>query len=220
MKKEFYIERDEILARQRKCMIDTHLKARGITDSRVLDVMASIKREDFIPDKYLVDSYGDHPVPIGHNQTISQPYIVALMTQLCELTGTEKILEIGCGSGYQAAILSRLASMVFSIERIKYLADTSRERIASLGYNNVTVIHGDGFEGLPDQSPFDVIILTAAPEKIPQKLTSQLADNGRLIAPIGDSVQTLIKITKTGKSLKTDEITYVRFVPMLYGYNL
>ncbi len=201
-------------------MIKEHLMARGITDSGVLEAMSSIKRENFIPDKYLVESYGDHPVPIGHNQTISQPYIVALMTQLAELTGSEKVLEIGCGSGYQAAILSRLSKTVFSIERIKALAESSTKRLTAEGCNNVTVIHGDGFEGLPDEAPFDVIIVTAAPEKIPQKLVEQLADNGRLIAPVGESIQRLVKITRTGNSLETEEVAYVRFVPMVKGFNL
>lgn len=214
------LDKDEILARQRQIMINDHLKARGITDPRVLDAMNSIKREDFIPEKYFIDSYGDHPVPIGHNQTISQPYIVALMSQLGEFTGKEKVLEVGCGSGYQAAILSRLAAEVYSIERIKPLADSSRKRLEAEGCGNVTVIHGDGYEGLPEKAPFDVIIITAAPEKIPQALIAQLSENGRLIAPVGDIVQTLVKITKSGNNLITEEVAYVRFVPMLRGYNL
>lgn len=201
-------------------MIDEHLKARGINDPRVLDAMSSIKRENFMPGKYIVEAYGDHPVPIGNNQTISQPYIVALMSQMCEFTGIEKVLEIGCGSGYQAAVLSRLAAKVFSIERIKALAESSRLRLEDEGCSNVTVIHGDGYEGLPDKSPFDVIIVTAAPVVVPEKLIGQLADNGRLVVPVGDSIQKLLRLTRRGGKIITEDFAYVRFVPMVKGYNL
>ncbi|HQO39886.1 MAG TPA: protein-L-isoaspartate(D-aspartate) O-methyltransferase [Spirochaetota bacterium] len=214
------IDRDEILARQRQLMIDEHLKARGIVDPRVLAAMASIKRENFIPDKYLVDAYGDHPVPIGSNQTISQPYIVALMSQLCEFSGTEKVLEIGCGSGYQAAVLSRLAAEVYSIERIKTLAESSGIRLLQEGCLNVTVVHGDGYCGLPERAPFDVIIVTAAPVVIPEKLVDQLAENGRMVLPVGDSVQKLLRLTRMGGEIITEDFAYVRFVPMVKGYNL
>ncbi len=201
-------------------MIDEHLKARGINDTRVIDAMAAIKRENFIPDKYLVEAYGDHPVPIGSNQTISQPYIVALMSQMCEFTGTEKVLEIGCGSGYQAAVLSRLAAEVYSIERIRTLAESSGKRLENEGCTNVKVIHGDGYEGLPDKAPFDVIIVTAAPVAIPEKLIGQLAENGRLVVPVGDSIQKLLRLTRAGGRIITEVFASVRFVPMVKGYNL
>lgn len=201
-------------------MIDEHLKARGINDTRVIDAMAAIKRENFIPDKYLVEAYGDHPVPIGSNQTISQPYIVALMSQMCEFTGTEKVLEIGCGSGYQAAVLSRLAAEVYSIERIRTLAESSGKRLENEGCTNVKVIHGDGYEGLPDKAPFDVIIVTAAPVAIPEKLIGQLAENGRLVVPVGDSIQKLLRLTRAGGRIITEDFASVRFVPMVKGYNL
>lgn len=201
-------------------MIDEHLKARGIDDPRVLDAMSSIKRENFISEKYIAEAYGDHPVPIGSNQTISQPYIVALMSQMCEFTGTEKVLEIGCGSGYQAAVLSRLAAEVYSIERIKTLAESSGRRLQDEGCSNVTVIHGDGFDGLPGKAPFDVIIVTAAPVVIPEKLVEQLAENGRLVVPVGDSVQKLLRLTRRGGRIITEDFAYVRFVPMVRGYNL
>jgi protein-L-isoaspartate(D-aspartate) O-methyltransferase len=201
-------------------MIDEHLKARGISDPGVLAAMASIKRENFIPDKHLVDAYGDHPVPIGSNQTISQPYIVALMSQLCELTGTEKVLEIGCGSGYQAAVLSKLAAEVYSIERIKTLAESSRTRLLHEGCLNVTVIHGDGYSGLPEKAPFDIIIVTAAPVTIPEKLVEQLANRGRMILPVGDSVQKLLRLTRMNREIITEDFAHVRFVPMVKGYNL
>lgn len=198
-------------------MINEHLTSRDITDPRVIDAMRHTERELFIQEKYLIDAYGDHPLPIGHGQTISQPYIVALMSQLCDFTGNEKVLEIGCGSGYQAAILSRLAKEIYSIERIESLAIKAGQLLTDTGCLNVKVIHGDGFEGYPEAAPFDVILLTAAPDRIPQKLIDQMADNGKLIAPVGESVQKLIRLIRKGDKTYTDEITYVRFVPMVKG---
>jgi len=213
------IDQESVMKEQRDWMIKEHLAARGITDKRVLEVMGRLQRERFVPSKYMVDSYGDHPIPIGHNQTISQPYIVALMSELCEFKGNEKVLEIGCGSGYQAAILSELAGKIFSIERIKPLAESAAAILKELGCENVKVIHNDGYKGLEEESPFDVILLTAAPETIPQPLIDQLAEGGRLIAPVGNTVQELIKLTKKSGAVITDNITYVSFVPMLKGYN-
>jgi len=213
------IDKESIMKEQREWMIREHLIARGITDRRVLDVMGNMQRERFVPSKYMVDSYGDHPIPIGYNQTISQPYIVALMSELCEFRGNEKVLEIGCGSGYQAAILSSLAGIVFSIERIKPLAENAIKILKELECTNVKVIHSDGFEGLSDEAPFDVILLTAAPESIPQTLIDQLADGGRLVAPEGGTVQQLVRLRKTSGKIISETITYVSFVPMLKGYN-
>jgi protein-L-isoaspartate(D-aspartate) O-methyltransferase len=213
------IDKKEIMKQQRERMIREHISSRDITDQRVIDAMRETERELFIQEKYFIDAYGDHPLPIGHGQTISQPYIVALMSQLCEFTGDEKVLEIGCGSGYQAAILSRLAREIYSIERIDALAQKAGQILSDTGCLNVKVIHGDGFEGLPDEAPFDVILLTAAPDRIPQKLIDQLADNGRLIAPVGESVQKLIKIVRKGENILSEVITYVRFVPMIKGSN-
>ena len=211
------LDKKEIMKKQRERMIREHLLARDITDTRVINAMSEIERELFIADKYFVDAYGDHPLPIGHGQTISQPYIVALMSQLCNFEGSEKVLEIGSGSGYQSAILSRLAREIFSIERIEPLARRAESILQDMGCGNVKVIHGDGFEGFPEAAPFDVIILTAAPEKIPQKLMDQLADRGRLVAPVGDTVQKLVRVTKKGEHLETEVVTYVRFVPMVKG---
>lgn len=210
---------DRIFNNQRSRMINDHLVARGIADSRVLEVMGKIPRELFVPVKYRSDSYGDHPLPIGYNQTISQPYIVALMTELCELKGDEKVLEIGCGSGYQTAILSALAGRVFSIERIRELAESAEKLLSEQGYSNVKVMHGDGFMGLLDEAPFNVIILTAAPGSIPDTLKSQLTENGRLVAPIGDNVQQLIRLRKSGGEFNIEYLSYVSFVPMLKGFN-
>jgi protein-L-isoaspartate(D-aspartate) O-methyltransferase len=213
------IDKKEIMKQQRVSMIRDHLTSRDLTDQRVIEALRSTERELFIQEKYFIDAYGDHPLPIGHGQTISQPYIVALMSQLCEFTGNEKVLEIGCGSGYQAAILSNLAGEVYSIERIEALAKKAEKLLADTGCKNVKVIHGDGFEGYPEAAPFDVILLTAAPDRIPQKLIDELADEGRLIAPVGDSVQKLVKIVKSGGNIHTDVVTYVRFVPMVKGSN-
>jgi len=213
------IDKKEIMKQQRERMIREHLTSRDITDQRVIDAMRSTERELFIQEKYFIDAYGDHPLPIGHGQTISQPYIVALMSQLCEFTGEEKVLEIGCGSGYQAAILSKLAKEVYSIERIEALASRAVQLLSDTGCLNVRVIHGDGFEGYPEAAPFDVILLTAAPDRIPQKLIDEIADGGRLIAPVGESVQKLVKIVKKGENIHTEVITYVRFVPMVKGSN-
>ncbi len=213
------IDKKEIMKQQRERMIREHISSRDISDQRVIDAMRETERELFIQEKYFIDAYGDHPLPIGHGQTISQPYIVALMSQLCEFTGEEKVLEIGCGSGYQAAILSRLAKEIYSIERIDALAQKAGQILSDTGCLNVKVIHGDGFEGLPDEAPFDVILLTAAPDRIPQKLIDQLADNGRLIAPVGESIQKLIKIVRKGENILSEVITYVRFVPMVKGSN-
>jgi len=141
------------------------------------------------------------------------------MSQLCEFTGGEKVLEIGCGSGYQAAILSKLAKEIYSIERIEVLAKKAGQLLIDTGCLNVKVIHGDGYAGYPEAAPFDVILLTAAPDRIPQELIDQMADNGRLIAPVGESVQKLVKLVKRGDKIYTDEITYVRFVPMVKGSN-
>jgi len=212
-------DKQSIMNDQREKMINNHLIARGISDKRVIEAMRRIDRELFIPDQYMIDAYGDHPLPIGEGQTISQPYIVALMSQLCSFKGDEKVLEIGCGSGYQAAVLSILAAQVYSIERIKNLYNSSKALLKNLGYSNVEVIPGDGYLGLPDKAPFDVIILTAAPGEPPPALLEQLAPGGRMIAPVGGSVQQLIKVTSTEKGLQTEEIIHVRFVPMVPGYN-
>ena len=189
----------KIMHDQREKMITNHLVARGISDQRVIEAMRRTERELFIPEQYMVDAYGDHPLPISDGQTISQPYIVALMSQLCQLKGDERVLEIGSGSGYQTAILSQLASKIYSIERIKNLKETAEKNLKNFGSKNVEVIHGDGYKGLPEKAPFDVIILTAAPEKIPEILTDQLSSGGRLIAPEGSSLQKLIRISKDEK---------------------
>lgn len=209
----------KIMLDQREKMITNHLIERGISDQRVIEAMRKTERELFIPEQYIFDAYGDHPLPISDGQTISQPYIVALMSQLCQLKGDEKVLEIGSGSGYQAAILSQLASEIYSIERIKNLKETAENNLRKFGCTNVEVIHGDGYKGLPEKAPFDVIILTAAPERIPEILTDQLASGGRIVAPVGASTQKLLRISKDENGLHSEEIIHVRFVPMVQGCN-
>jgi protein-L-isoaspartate(D-aspartate) O-methyltransferase len=205
------------MERLRELMVKNQIEARGVSDQRVLEAMRKIERHKFVPGQHVASAYEDHPLPIGHGQTISQPYIVALMTELCELRGNEKVLEIGTGSGYQAAILSLLAAEVYSIEIVDPLAKSARQKLKELGYRNVEIRTGDGYQGWPEKAPFDVIMLTASPPKIPQALIDQLADGGVLIAPEGDFSQELIKITKVKGKITKKTVTYVRFVPMVHG---
>jgi len=201
----------------RDIMVKRQIESRGISDQRVLNAMRSVERHKFVPGQHISSAYEDHPLPIGHGQTISQPYIVALMTELCELSGNEKVLEIGTGSGYQAAVLSMLAKEVYSIEIVKPLGKSAEKKLESLGHKNVHVRIGDGYMGWPEESPFDVIILTASPPSIPQTLIDQLKEGGILIAPEGDLMQELVKITKNNGKIQKKTVTYVRFVPMVHG---
>ncbi len=201
----------------RERMVKTQIEDRGVRDEGVLRAMREVERHKFVPGHHHASAYEDHPLPIGHGQTISQPYIVALMTELCDLQGDEKILEIGTGSGYQAAILSLLAKSVFSIEIVEPLGKSARLKLKELGYDNVQVRIGDGYGGWPDEAPFDVIILTAAPPSIPQSLIDQLAGGGILVAPVGDYAQELVTLTKRNGNVTRKTVTYVRFVPMIHG---
>ncbi|MEW6527641.1 MAG: protein-L-isoaspartate(D-aspartate) O-methyltransferase [Spirochaetota bacterium] len=197
-------------------MVKKQIEARGIRNPKVLQAMLQVERHKFVPELSIPQAYEDHPLPIGYGQTISQPYIVALMTELCELDGSEKVLEIGTGSGYQAAILSLLAKEVYTIEIVEPLGKQAALRLKSLGYKNVTVKIGDGYKGWPEHAPFDVIMLTAAPPTVPDALLSQLKeDGGILVAPIGDYHQELVKIVRHGNNYSQNVITYVRFVPMV-----
>lgn len=195
------------------------LALREISDPRVLAAMEAVPRERFVPAEYADDAYGDHPLPIGYGQTISQPYIVALMTQLLELQGHEKVLEVGAGSGYQAAILSLLAREVYTVERIPQLAEKARQRLSELGYRNVHIRVGDGYEGWPEHAPYDAIIVTCAAEEVPPPLVEQLADGGRLVIPVGASgwSQRLMFIRKKGDTLEQREVAGVVFVPLVRG---
>lgn len=198
-------------------MVDSQIMARGVSDEKVLNVMRHTPRHEFIPVEQQSYAYRDSPLPIGFDQTISQPYIVGLMTSLLELRGDEKVLEIGTGSGYQAAVLSPLCNEVFTIEIVKGLAERSAKTLKNLGYENIHVKWGDGYQGWPDEAPFDVIIVTAAPPEVPPKLIEQLKVGGRLVIPVGSIWQELWVMTKleVGKMDKQSVIP-VRFVPMVH----
>jgi len=204
------------LARER--MVASQIEARGVRDPRVLDSLRRVPRHLFVPDAQRDDAYLDTPLPIGHGQTISQPYIVALMTELARPRATDRALEIGTGSGYQAAVLSPLVKELFTIELVEPLAAQAKERLAALGYGNVTVRAGDGYAGWPERAPFDVILVTAAPERVPPALLEQLAPGGRMVIPVGrqDEEQWLRVVEKdAGGRIRTREEIPVRFVPMV-----
>jgi len=203
----------------RQEMVDRQIRQRGIHDDRVLRAMAEVPRHLFVPERWRSFAYQDGPLPIGEDQTISQPYIVALMSESLELQGTETVLEIGTGSGYQAAVLSRLAKHVYSIEIIPRLAETARARLSALGYTNVTVIVGDGNRGWPQASPYDAIMVTAAAPHIPQALLDQLADSGTMVLPVTvtDNEQDLLRLRKKGKTITRENLGAVRFVPLVKG---
>jgi protein-L-isoaspartate(D-aspartate) O-methyltransferase len=199
-------------------MVDRQIVSRGIRDTRVIEAMRTVPRHEFVPQHSAQAAYEDHPLPVGEGQTISQPYIVALMTELCRLTGTEKVLEVGTGSGYQAAILAHLAEEVYSLEIVESLYKKALQKLDELGYTNIHMVLGNGFRGLPDKAPFDAILLTAAPPKIPKPLIRQLKDDGgRLVAPVGTFSQELVVLTKENGEVNTEHVTYVQFVPMVNG---
>jgi protein-L-isoaspartate(D-aspartate) O-methyltransferase len=198
----------------REKMVETQIKARGVKDPRVLSALLKVSRHRFVPEKYVDSAYSDQPLPIGEGQTISQPYIVALMTELLELTGDEKVLEIGTGSGYQAAILAELAKEVYTIEIVESLASTAQERLSELGYRNIKVKAGDGYLGWPEAAPFDAIIVTAAPDHIPKSLIEQLKEDGRMVVPVGTYTQELKKIVKRSGKTEAIDVIPVLFVPM------
>ena len=190
------------------------LKVNGISDEAVLRAMTEVPRHAFVPERVRSASYQDHPLPIGQDQTISQPYIVAYMCQALKLTGKEKVLEIGTGSGYHAAVLSLLAGKVYTIEIIRELGNRAARTLDSLGYENVKVMVGDGYRGWPEHAPFDAVILTAAPPQIPQPLLDQLKVGGRLIAPIGVNWQELVLVERDEAGYRQTKLLPVRFVPM------
>jgi len=208
---------EDEFTRQRHEMVERTMRARDITDEKVLAVMEKVPRHKFVLPEYLDDAYADHPLPIGFGQTISQPYIVALMTQLLQLRPGDKVLEIGTGSGYQAAVLAELVDQVYTIEIIPELARSAEERLRRLGYSDVHVRQGDGYYGWPEEAPFDAIIVTAAPDHMPQPLVQQLKDGGRLVVPIGPpgGYQTLWQVIKQGEELEANNIAGVLFVPLV-----
>jgi len=195
-------------------MVERQIAARDVRDERVLAALRKVPRHRFVPESVAAYAYEDRPMPIGHRQTISQPYIVAVMTEAIRPQADDKVLEIGTGSGYQAAVLAELVDHVYTIEIVEPLGEEARETLASLGYENVTVRVGDGYAGWPEEAPFDAIVVTAAPEEIPPALIEQLAEGGRLVIPVGDFFQELRLVTKNASGIVSEDLMAVRFVPM------
>ena len=202
------------LAEKRRRMVVEQIEARGVSDSRVLAAMARVPRHLFVPEAYRQQAYDDYPLPIGSNQTISQPYVVALMTSLLGLEGGERVLEVGTGSGYQAAVLGEIAAEVYTIEILEPLAERAAATLSALGYGNVTVRADDGWSGWPAHAPFDGILVTAAPERVPEPLLEQLKVGARLVIPVGSFFQDLLVYTRTANGYEKRNVIPVRFVPM------
>jgi len=212
-------EQDDRFASARERMVQDQIIARGIKDSATLYAMKKVPRHEFVPSESIGYAYDDTPLPIGSEQTISQPYIVALMTELIKPKKSHRILEVGTGSGYQAAVLAEIVDSVYTIEILPELAASSAERLKRLGYGNVIVRCGDGYEGWQEFAPFDGILVTAAAENIPQPLIDQLKDGGILVIPVGSvmSVQKLLLVKKHGNDIETQTILPVRFVPLIHS---
>ena len=199
---------------QREQMVKEQIQGRGITNENVISAMKSVQRHLFVPQNLVNRAYEDNPLPIGFNQTISQPFVVAYMTEIAALTEEAKVLEIGTGSGYQTAVLAEIVSEVFSIEILPDLAIRSRNLLDDLGYRNLTIKSGDGYQGWPEEAPFDAIVVTAAPNHVPPALIEQLAVGGKLVIPVGQIKQEMTIITKTDSGASTIQTLPVRFVPM------
>ena len=201
-------------------MVERQIRRRGVTDRPVLDAMERVPRHEFVPDRLKDQAYGDFPLSIGCGQTISQPYIVALMSECLALEPGDRVLEIGTGSGYQAAILAEIVAEVYTVEILRPLADEAAERLRRLGYTNVHVQNADGYYGWPEHAPYDAIIVTCAAEHIPSPLVEQLADGGKLVLPVGPpgEYQTLYEVTKVGKEIAQRNVTGVLFVPLTGGH--
>jgi protein-L-isoaspartate(D-aspartate) O-methyltransferase len=201
---------------KRETLVERTIVARGVTEPSVVRAMRTVPRHLFVPDGYLDQAYADHPLPIGYGQTISQPYIVALMTELLELEPEDRVLEIGTGSGYQAAVLAEIIDEVYTIEIVPELAESATARLAALGYDNVVATQGDGYFGWEEFAPYDAIIVTAAPDHLPQPLVGQLEEGGYIVIPIGPAggFQSLWRFTRTGDELKAENLGGVRFVPL------
>jgi protein-L-isoaspartate(D-aspartate) O-methyltransferase len=209
------LQQDDRFTAAREKMVTQQIISRGVADQPTLQAMRKVPRHLFVPKEYESEAYDDNPLPIGYGQTISQPYIVAYMTEVAKPDPSKTALEIGTGSGYQAAVLAQTVKSVYSIEIVPELAKESAERLKMLGYKNVTVKNGDGYKGWKEFSPFDIIIVTAAAEEIPQPLIDQLAENGRLVIPVGPpmAVQELILLIKKNGKIEKSRLTFVRFVP-------
>lgn len=195
-------------------MVENQIVRRGVTDSAVIDAMRTVPRHRFVEDKYVKEAYGDHPLPIGEGQTISQPFVVAAMTEALGVGPKDTVLEVGTGSGYQAAVLAEIVDQVYTIEIIEPLGKAAERVLNELEYNNVHVKIGDGYKGWPEHAPFHGIIVTAAPDHVPQPLIDQMAMWGRMVIPVGKDLQSLLVLTKTPEGIKREEKFGVRFVPM------
>ncbi len=205
------------LEAQCKQMVERQIKSRGVKNKRILDAMLEIERHLFLPEQFREFAYADEPQPIGEGQTISQPYIVALMTELLDPQPTDRVLEIGAGSGYQAAVLAELVSHVYTIEVIPLLAERAEELLEKLGYKNITVRYGNGYDGWKEEAPFDKVMVTAAPPEIPPVLIEELKVGGRLVIPVGVHYQVLYLVKKESGGVQREEVIPVRFVPMTGG---
>jgi protein-L-isoaspartate(D-aspartate) O-methyltransferase len=203
--------------RQRRQMVDGQIAARGVADARVLDAMNRVPRERFVPERLRAHAYDDAPLPIGDGQTISQPFIVAFMVEALRLHGGERVLEIGTGSGYAAAVLAEIAAEVYTIERLDTLAAAATRTLADAGYRNVHVRCGDGTLGWPEAAPFDAILVSAGGPEVPASLRAQLAPGGRLVIPVGRTraAQTLVRVTRSADGFDTETLEHVRFVPLI-----
>jgi protein-L-isoaspartate(D-aspartate) O-methyltransferase len=207
------------LTAARQLMVDSQLRARGVSDPRVLDAMLTVPRHRFVPEPYRSQAYEDHPLPIGDGQTISQPYIVARMLESLQLAPTDKVLEVGTGSGYATALLAEIAQQVFSIERHSALAEGARRVLAELGYNNTRVVTGDGALGLPDCAPYDAILVSAAAHDLPSALLAQLSDSGRMIVPVGASDSQQLQFVRAVNGQRVVSLReHVRFVPLVLNH--
>lgn len=206
---------EDLFTSNRQRMVKEQIEGRGITDQRVLEVMRKIPRHLFVPSSLQNLAYEDSPLPIGQGQTISQPYIVAYMTEAAKISPQDRVLEIGTGSGYQAAVLGELAKEVYTIEIVKSLAESARLLLEKSGYKNIKVKWGDGYQGWKEQAPFDAILVTAAPAEVPGELVKQLKIGGRMVIPIGGFFQELYLITRTKTGIKKETLLPVRFVPMV-----
>jgi protein-L-isoaspartate(D-aspartate) O-methyltransferase len=199
---------------ERESMVRDQIERRGVRDPRVLEAMRRVPREAFVPEAMRAQAYHDGPLPIGGGQTISQPYIVAFMSEAARLAPADKVLEVGTGSGYQAAILAAIGAHVFSIEIRPELAERARRALLETGYGEVQVRTGDGYRGWPEEAPFDAILVTAAPDAIPDPLLAQLKPGGRLVVPVGSGTQELLRVTRTASGFERETLLPVRFVPM------
>ena len=206
-------------AELRRMMVEQQIRGRGVRDERVLEAMLAVPRHEFVPQTFVDEAYADKPLPIGEGQTISQPYMVAVMSEALELAGTERVLEVGTGCGYQAAVLSLLAREVYSVESNATLALDAQKRLERLGYANIHVRTGDGTLGLPELAPFEGIVVTAAAPRVPEPLAEQLAEGGRLVIPVGsESEQDLLALRREGEKTIARVVNHCRFVPLVGRY--